>query len=326
MKIGKIIKYIGITTGVILVLTIAFFFWSTQHNWDESKYVELVDFQEIPSLSIEKDSFTIMTYNLGYLSGMTNNSTFPTEDLITINQNHVASEVNKLKCDIVAIQEIDYDADRSYNRDQTEIISGKKYKYHANAVNWDVRYVPFPYWPPSANFGQVVSGQTIFSKYKLFDHERIALSRVDSEPFWRDAYYLDRLAQIVRVEIGGKELVVINVHLEAWDLPTRIKQQKEVIELWNKYVDDYPLILLGDFNSDQQDENPTIVELLELDGIHTANLQGEDYERTYPSNDPIERLDYIFYNDKVKCNSSKVLPEFGQASDHLPMMMNFSFK
>lgn len=325
MKFMRIIKYAAITIGVILAFIVAFFFWSTQHNWEEDDYIELVDIQEVTCSDVQKDSFTIMTYNLGYLSGMTNNTSFPSKDLVVSNQNSVKEEINKLQPDILAIQEIDYDADRSYHMDQSEIIGGDSYKFHANVVNWDVRYVPFPYWPPSANFGQVVSGQSIFSKYRLYDQDRIALCRVESEPFWRDAYYLDRLAQVVKVEIAGRELVVINVHLEAWDIPTRIKQQKEVIELWNKYVNDYPLILLGDFNSDPVDENASILELLKLEGVQIANLPSSNYEKTFPSNEPVERLDYIFFNDRIKCNSSRVLTEFGQASDHLPMLMNFSF-
>ena len=58
--------------------------------------------------------------------------------------------------------------------------------------------MPFPYGLPSVNFGKVVSGQSILSKYSLSDYSRIVLERVEDNPFYRDAFYLDRLVQVVQ--------------------------------------------------------------------------------------------------------------------------------
>lgn len=322
----RALKYLIISLGVILTLTISFFFWSTQHNWEESRYVQININSNAELLDTKQDSFLILTYNLGYLSGLTNNKEFPGEELIKENQQLVKTNIDLVHPDIVALQEVDFDADRSYHIDQAKGIAGNTFKYIANVVNWDVRYVPFPYWPPADHFGQVVSGQSVLSKFKLSDLERIQLSRISTEPFWRDAYYLDRLAQVVKVELSGKELILINVHLEAWDKPTRQQQLEEVIELWNKYASDLPVILLGDFNSDPGYKEATISKLLNLPGVNTVNLPASDYEKTYPSDAPTERLDYIFYNDKLKCNKAVVVSTFGQMSDHLPLLMNFSFK
>lgn len=324
--IRRIVKYLIISLGVILALIISFFFWSTQPNWEESNYAQININPNVELLNTKQDSFVILTYNLGYLSGLTNNKVFPDQKLIKENQQLVKANIDLVFPDIVALQEVDFDADRSYHIDQANGIAGNTFKYVANVVNWDVRYVPFPYWPPTNHFGQVVSGQSILSKFELSDLESVKLSRISTEPFWRDAYYLDRLAQVVKVDILGKELVLINVHLEAWDKPTRQQQLQEVIELWNKYASDFPVILLGDFNSDPGYEEATINKLLNLSEVNTANLPVSDYEKTYPSDHPTDRLDYIFYNDKLKCNTATVLSTFGQVSDHLPLLMNFSFK
>ena len=45
------------------------------------------------------------------------------------------------------------------------------------------------------------------------------------------------------------------------------------------------------------------------------------------SKDPYKRIDYIFYTkNSIEYVSGKVLNEFEQASDHLPVQMNFKLK
>jgi endonuclease/exonuclease/phosphatase family metal-dependent hydrolase len=139
--------------------------------------------------------------------------------------------------------------------------------------------------------------------------------------------YLDRLAQVVKINIYGQELIVINVHVEAFDKPTRLIQTKEIADLFTKYAQDYPVILLGDFNSDPMNENASIDEILKLDNIGVANLPKENYQLTFTSENPYERLDHIFYTTKtINCVSCSVLFQFAQSSDHLPMEMKFTFK
>jgi endonuclease/exonuclease/phosphatase family metal-dependent hydrolase len=162
------------------------------------------------------------------------------------------------------------------------------------------------------------------SKYDIVSQERIVLSRVADEPFFRRNMYLDRLAQVVKVEVYGKEIIIINVHLEAFDKPTRLIQTKEIKALYQKYEKDYPVILLGDFNSDPANENATITQILELDNIAVANLPNENYALTFTSEKPYQRLDYIFYSPtKIQMVSSEILIQFGQSSDHLPQEMKF---
>ena len=44
------------------------------------------------------------------------------------------------------------------------------------------------------------------------------------------------------------------MHLEAFDKKTRVKQFYAIMELFNKYKETNPTILLGDFNSKARDE------------------------------------------------------------------------
>ena len=201
------------------------------------------------------------------------------------------------------------------------------YNNIAKAINWDKKYIPFPYFPINMHFGKVVSGQSIISKYPLKDQQRIVLQRVADAPFHRDAFYLERLAQVVKVVLNGKEVILINIHLEAFDKDTRVKQFEEVVALFNKYKDNYPTILLGDFNSRARDENAIVKKMFTMKNVGNAAFDVINIENTFDTKAPYERIDYIFYTkSSIEYISGKVLNEFGQASDHLPVFMEFRLR
>ena len=177
------------------------------------------------------------------------------------------------------------------------------------------------------HFGKVVSGQSIISKYPLKDHNRIVLERVADAPFYRDALYLERLAQITKVTIQNKEIVLINVHLEAFDKPTRVKQFQEVLQLFNNYKKEYPVILLGDFNSKARDKKAAIQQLLQMETVGNAAYIKDNLTNTFDSKNPHKRIDYIFFTkNTIELISGKFLQQFGEASDHFPVFMEFKLK
>jgi len=323
----QFLKFIFRVFLVLIVACVVFFFWASSPTLDESDYAKLieVDNYKLP----ENDSvFSIVTYNIGYLSGMTNNLAVESpKELFDDNLEIVTSEVKKLNPDIIAFQEIDFDASRSYHVNQEEEISKLGFNYRAQTINWDERYLPFPYWPISMHYGKVVSGQSIISKYPLKEQQRIVLERVADAPFHRDAFYLERLAQVVKVVLNGKEVVLINIHLEAFEAATRVKQFEEVLAIFNTYKDTYPTILLGDFNSKARDENAIVQKIFAMKDVGNAAFDMNNLGNTFNSKDPFERIDYIFYTkNSIEYISGKVLNQFGQASDHLPVEMKFKLR
>lgn len=321
-----LLKSITYFLTALIIAFVLFFFWASSPALNETDYQTLESNQNLAKRS--NDSiFSIMTYNIGYLSGMTNNR--PVAKPKTLFDNNLQTVLKQVKAtnpDIIAFQEIDYNASRSYQVNQQEEIAKLGYAFRAKAINWDEKYVPFPYWPISMNFGKVVSGQSIISKYALSEHQRIVLERVADAPFYRDPFYLERLAQIVKVKLQNKEVIVINIHLEAFDKPTRMKQFQEVLKLFNTYKKDYPTILLGDFNSRARDKDAIIQQLLNSEDIGNAFFYAENPANTFDTKAPFERIDYIFYTkNSIKYVSGKIATEFGQASDHLPVIMQFKF-
>lgn len=304
-----------------------FFFWASSPTMNEAEYAKIITHNY--TSTVDNDSiYSIVTYNIGYLSGMTNNRAIAKpKELFESNLKKVLTEVKKVNPDIIALQEVDYNAARSYEVNQEEKLAELGYNYVARGVNWDEYYVPFPYWPPSMHFGKIVSGQSILSKYELKDYERIVLERVADNPFYRDALYLDRLVQVVKIMIEGKEVVVINLHLEAFDKTTRARQFEYVLNLFNKYRKTSATILLGDFNSKARDSEAVIQKMFAMDGVGNAAFLSENPENTFDTKKPVERIDYIFYTeDSIEYVGGAVLKEFGKASDHLPVEMKFKLK
>ena len=323
----RFIKFIFRLLFLLIIATIVFFFWASSSTLKENEYVSLtkVDVQN----QLENDSiFSIVTYNIGYLSGMTNNRPIAKpKSLFDENLQKVLAETQKVNPTIIAFQEIDYDATRSYNINQEEQIAQLGFPYRARTINWDEHYVPFPYWPISMHFGKVVSGQSIISKYPIKEQQRIVLQRVEDAPFYRNAFYLERLAQVVKVVLKNQEIMIINVHLEAFDKATRVKQFDEVVKLFKQYKEQYPTILLGDFNSEAKNTSAVIQKMFAIKDVGNAAFNVDEIENTFDSNAPYKRIDYIFYTENsIEYISGKVLNEFGEASDHLPVFMEFKLK
>lgn len=323
----NIIKPVVRLLVLVIIAFVIFFFWASSPTIDEKEYAELIE-NENPVAVINDSVYSIVTYNVGYLSGMTNNlPVAKPRKLFEDNQKKVETELKKVNPDIVAFQEIDYKASRSYEVNQEKEFMKLGFNYAARGVNWDERYVPFPYWPPSMHFGKVISGQSIISKYKLKDYERIVLERVPDNPFYRDALYLERLAQVVKVVLEGKEVVIINIHLEAFDKPTRVRQFEYVLELFKQYKDNYPTILLGDFNSKARDKEAAVQKIFKMNGVGNAAFNTLNPSNTFDTKNPFERIDYIFYTENtIEYVNGKVLNDFEQASDHLPVEMQFKLK
>lgn len=322
-------RFHKILIGIILVLLIGFvgfFFWGSSSAHPVEEYNKII--RTNIDNSVKNDSiFSLLTYNIGYLSGMTNNLPIAKpKSLFDDNLSKVKAVLKPLNIDILAFQEIDYASARSFDINQQLEIAELGYPFVAQAVNWDKRYLPFPYYPISMQFGHVYSGQSVLSHFPVKSQKRFVLTTVADAPFYWAPFYLDRLAQVVEIQIKNSIVIVINVHLEAYDKPTRAIQTKEVLALYNSYKNEYPTLLVGDFNSDIKFPDASIVPIMNSPdiGIAAFNIP---YPNTFNSINPHKRIDYIFYNKNfIEEIGSRVLTEMGVASDHLPLLIHFKLK
>ena len=283
------------------------------------------------------DTLTIMTYNIGWLSGMTNNLPVSrSEGLYVDNLNKAIEALSVSRQNIIAFQEIDVYADRSFNHNQADTLANKlNYKHEGLAVNWDMMYVPFPGTNPKYFFGTVVSAQCILSDLEIIDNSAEKLIKPINAPFYYNAFYLDRLIQKTVIKTNKGDLMILNVHLEAFDEETRNNHIKRTIEVFDIYRKEMPTLLVGDFNSPQWQEggrNTLLDGLFKMDNVSNA-IPDSVYKKnmvkynTYPSDKPTVKIDFIFYNsDKIKAIDVGVIQGIESPSDHSPVWMKFVIK
>ena len=311
-----------------------FFFWASSPNWQASDYKKTVSLIDAPPAAVA-DTFTILTYNIGYLSGMRNNTvSVLSQQFVQGNQQKVVHLLRQLQPDYLAMQEVDFYAQRSHYQDQGAALSkGGGFVAYANAVSWDKRYLPFPY-SLRGHFGRLVSGQTLASQTPIVDHQRYVLDKVASQPAYYQAFYLDRLIQIVVTHRNTKRLAIMNVHLDHSDTPTRRKQTQKVLENFKSLEQKFDAVLLvGDFNSylhAPKERDPTIrVMLSDTTRLCSAVKPSAYHQRhhfTFDAQNPYEKIDYIFYNpQKLRCLSAQRIDLSATASDHLPIYAQFEF-
>lgn len=347
--INRVLRSAGIFTGGFIILTVSFYFWGTSGNLTKEELSKIIEYQEKYTPE-EENIYSIMTYNIGYLSGMVNN--LPVREELTFYQSNMEKVLklfSEIKPNFIGFQEIDFNSKRSYFINQLDTIAEEKeYGYSAYSINWDKNYIPFPYWPLSVQFGKMLSGQAVLSRYKILENTLNVLSKPLNTPFYYNAFYLDRIAQVTKINVNKKTLVIINVHLEAFDQKTRESQAGVVYDLYNRYAEDFPVLLIGDFNCmppfasrinnfpdspniDFSDEK-TMEIFFKGNNIKEAipfevYKENEKATFTYPSEQPNRRLDYIFYNpSEIKPLIGYVSSLAGTASDHLPVVFQFSFR
>ncbi|ACV64231.1 Endonuclease/exonuclease/phosphatase [Desulfofarcimen acetoxidans DSM 771] len=147
-------------------------------------------------------------------------------------------------------------------------------------------------------------GNTILSKYPIKGHKNTLLPGTGEQRALLD----------VLININNKKIRFCNTHL-GLSTSSRQKQVNKIIELLGEIQ--LPTILTGDFNTTPND--PVIEQLracLERKSVSTESKNND--LKTYPSDRPSEKLDYIFLSAHWKEICQTTLP--GQASDHLPLL------
>ncbi len=331
-------KLIFLVLSLLLLGIIIFYFWGSSNQYPTSTYNEISIYSE--RFDIVSDTLKIMTYNIGYMSGMTNNLAVEREEkLFSNNLDKSIAFLRRHEPDIIAFQEIDFASKRSYFYNQLDSL-GKALDYlnSAKAVNWDKSYVPFPYWPISSHFGRMLSGQAILSKILIEKNELIVLDKPLNAPFYYKQFYLDRLIQVSKVKVNNREVILMNVHLEAFDLETRQLQAEHLLSVFEEYAEEFPVLLLGDFNATPSfetsgKETESIMSIFinhPLLGMATSegeySQSAEDFF-TFSSEHPTQKIDYIFYTkNSIEKIASGVAREAGEISDHLPVWLRFRLR
>jgi len=339
----RVAKLFGIFVIVLLVTLMALFFWASGGDSD--------DREVSPGLIIDRSAevapkaaaieLTVVTFNIGYGRGPAGDESGPwTREHIVKHLDGIASQLVAIDADLAFLQEVDLASSRSHDIDEGRYLADKaRYPFASCVTTWEKNYVPFPYWPPSRHYGAMKSGQCILSRFPITSSTRHRLPQPASNPWWRNAFYLNRALDLVKIKVGETTFDIVNVHLEAFDTDNRMDHAQRLVNLIDQGgLDKRRLIVAGDFNAPPPEAtqrkgfvdepeadftgDATIALLRNVDGL-TQTLVDESVF-TFPADLPSRRLDYIFIGAGLSVVETRVVTDSGPWSDHLPVFARLS--
>ena len=341
--------------GAVIICVVGFFAYLTitEFNPDD---VEAVEVTEGGSGSLEQGkAFKVMSWNIGY-GALGDNADFfmdggtsvmtADEERLDENLDGIASQVKTEDPDFLLLQEIDLDSKRSYNVNELEYMQGELGKYSSVfAYNYKVKYVPYPV-PP---LGKVESGIATFSKAEIDSAERYQLPVPFSWPVRTANLKRGLLESHIPVKGSGNELVLINLHLEAYDSGEgKVAQTKMLSEVLKEERDKGNYVIAGgDFNQifSSEDEtiyppNPELWTPGEIDVEHfdegfqfimdettpTCRSLDRPLEGADPDNFQYYLIDGFIVSDNISIEDAKTLDLGFKVSDHNPVVMKVTLK
>lgn len=221
-KFGKILL---ICLGVVVLAAIVFIIWLTATEY-RPEPVESAKWAGTEGGGTPGETISVLSWNIGY-GGLGKNADFvldggsgdgkPESQMEFLDYyGGIQDVLARQAADICFLQEVDSDSKRSYGYDEAASIPmALEMNSAAYAINYSCGYVPFP-WPP---IGKVNSGILTMTNFAIDadSAQRIALPCPFSWPL--RVANLKRCLLVTRTSLpdSDKELVLVNLHLEAYD-------------------------------------------------------------------------------------------------------------
>ena len=301
------------------------------------------------------DQIRVVTWNIGY-GALGDNADFfmdggkgvMTADLDRVNENMdaIISGLQEFDPDIVLLQEVDLNSKRSHHVDETQMLrDGLPGLDTTFAFNFKVPYVPYPL-PP---MGKVQSGLLLMSRYTMTGSERISLPCPFSWPIRTCNLKRCLMANRIPVADSDKELVVIDLHLEAYDSGEgKIAQTKALLSvLEEERAKGNYVIAGGDFNQlfSNVDASaypvyegkwqPGIIDAADFGdnwtlvmdpSVPTCRSLDQPLEGADLSNFQFYMIDGFIVSDNVEIKSVETKDMGFKATDHNPVVMDVVLK
>lgn len=252
----RIFKITGIILLVIVLIpcVLLAYLTVTEYRPAEQEAAETkIHGEDLPALN---SPIRILSWNTGY-GGLDESADFfmdggqkvnpESQDTVKDNLSAISEFLKNEKDDICLLQEVDRNSSRTGKTDQLVFYSEQMALGYAYAPNYRCSFVPYPF-PP---IGKVDSGIATLSTLSLSDSPmRLSLPCPFQWPI-RTAN-LKRCLLISRYAVEGtdKELVAVNLHLEAYDDGEGKRAQTDALIdiLQREYEKGNYVVAGGDFN------------------------------------------------------------------------------
>ena len=253
-----ILKILGGTLGGILVLLIGLIAFLSVTEFKPAARETVADYkiaENAPTLQAGQ-TVTVYTWNMGY-AGLGKDSDFfmdggkmvdpPSQTAVENNMAAIREYIGSQEADAWLLQEVDVRSARTENMNQFALLQESWEGSSGFAYNYKCPFVPIPL-PP---MGRIEGGiATLTAGATSQDMERVSLPCPFSWPV--RVAQIKRCLMITRMPIEGtdRELVLVNLHLEAYDDGEGKKAQTELLlqVLQEEYEKGNYVIAGGDFN------------------------------------------------------------------------------
>jgi len=344
----KTVKITGFILVSLATLFILFLTYLTIFEYRPDDKEEIAVSEEGKSIS-QDDMLTILTYNIGY-GALSKDADFfmdggkrvqpKSKELIHDNMAGILRILKENLTDIVLIQEIDLASKRTWFIDQKSYFEEHMNRKGVFAYNFNSKYVPYPL----PTIGKVESGLLTLTDRKIDAATRISLPSPFSWPVSTCNLKRCLLESRFSINDSDKELVVFNLHLEAYDDGEGKVEQTRILmdQLKAEYEKGNYVIAGGDFNQtfdsvegfpifNKDDWVPGKMEESNLpegfsfavsDDFATCRLLNAPYQGNYEKSQ-VFVIDGFIVSANIEVESIQVIDTQFEFSDHQPVRLSF---
>lgn len=368
--IKRILKFVLAFVVMILVFAVGFVLTLQVFEYTPDDITNLsVDYNlsDVTSHYVPlNETIKILTFNTGYASlsetedfvmdgGTKGRMDSKTE--VEGNISGIISILEDAAADIYFLQEVDQVSDRSYDTDQVSTYSNAINMPITLGYNYRVLFVPFPF-----EFGQMMgnvnSGIVSMMNYYVASADRIQLPGSFTWPI--SLANLKRCVVVHKLPIAGSDklLVLINVHLSAYDDGTMRLQEMEALKqiMSDEVALGNYVVVGGDFNQSFPDavvnttisngettydylyalKDPALWQAFPMEndwfidngfsfGVDTTTptcrLLNQPYDRVNEANNQYYVIDGFIVSSNVSIESVTTLDQNFVYSDHNPVLI-----
>ena len=300
--VKKVFKIVLIILGAVLLLAAGLILWLSVCEFKPADVtdVKVENNSQVGDLSPFPDQeLTVISWNMG-CAGLGKDSDFFMDggaNVSSADQDAVTASLLGIyrqlytgddQAGIYMLQEVDKNSARTYGMDESDCLGIYNRAY---ALNYSCPFVPYPL-PP---IGRVNSGLLTTTMYDIDSSERISLPCPFDWPVSTANLKRCLLVSYLPIEGTDSKLVIVNLHLEAYDdgegKIAQTKQLREFIQA--EYEKGNYVIAGGDFNQvfpggieKYPNEHPELWE----PGIITEDIMPEGWSLAYDLETPSCRL------------------------------------
>ena len=346
----KALKIILVVLLVLVVLVAALLIWLSATALDpETEAAVLTPDAGSTASCAPGDTISVLSWNTGYAALGEESDFFmdggaqtrpESKNIVEKNLEGLISRISQTGADFTLLQEVDSGSTRSYGILETEKIQSALGQASAYARNYKCPFVPYPV-PP---IGKVSSGVLTLSSAPIGAAERVALPSPFKWPVSTANLKRCLLVSYVDLEGTDKQLVLVNLHLEAYDDGAGKAAQTKLLNefIQSEYEKGNYVIAGGDFNQTfpgALEQYPIKNEALWTPGMLDDSMLPEGWRFAYDASVPTCRLlnepydpasentqyyviDGFILSPNVTLNTVETLDAGFRYSDHNPVLLN----